>query len=80
MKDEKKLTSDRLIQARAFLDNGVITEEQFIEMTHGQAEPEATDDSQVLGLILDRINKIEQRLIGIESSISLLAHKITIRE
>ena len=80
MKEQKKLTSERLMQAKAFLDNGVITEEQFIEMTHGQVEPESTGDSQVLGMIFDRINKIEQRLIGIESSISLLAQKIQPRE
>ena len=50
MKEQKKLTSERLMQAKAFLDNGVITEEQFIEMTHGQVEPESTGDSQVLGM------------------------------
>ena len=80
MKEQKKLTSERLMQAKTFLDNGVITEEQFIEMTHGQAEPEATEESQVLSMIFDRINKIEQRLTGIESSISLLAQKIQPRE
>ena len=57
MKEQKKLTSERLMQAKAFLDNGVITEEQFIEMTHGQVEPESTGDSQVLGMIFDKMNK-----------------------
>ena len=57
MESQKKLTNERLIQAKAFLDNGVITEEQFVEMTHGQAEPDAADESQVLGTIFDRINK-----------------------
>ena len=59
MESQKKLTNERLIQAKAFLDNGVITEEQFVEMTHGQAEPETADESQVMGMIFDRINKIE---------------------
>ena len=55
MESQKKLTNDRLIQAKAFLDNGVITEAQFVEMTHGQAEPETASESQVLGMIFDRI-------------------------
>ena len=80
MEGNKKLSNERLIQAKAFLDNGVITEEQFVEMTHGQAEPDTADESQFLGIILDRMNKIEQRLIGIESSLSLLAQKIQPRE
>ena len=80
MESQKKLTNDRLIQAKAFLDNGVITEAQFVEMTHGQSEPETASESQVLGMIFDRINKIEQRLLGIESSLSLLAQKIQTRE
>ena len=80
MESQKKLTNERLIQAKAFLDNGVITQEQFIEMPHGQAEPEATDETQVLGRIFDRLTKIEQRLLGIESSLSLLAQKIQSRE
>ena len=80
MESQKKLTNERLIQAKAFLDNGVITEEQFVEMTHGQAEPDASDESQVLGMIFDRINKIEQRLLGIESSIRLLIQNIQPRE
>ena len=80
MKSQKKLTTERLMQAKAFLENGVITEEQFIEMTHGQAEQEVADESQVLGMIFDRINKIEQRLLGIESSVSLLTQNIQPRE
>ena len=80
MESQKKLTNERLIQAKAFLDNGVITEEQFVEMTHGQAEPDASDESQVLGMIFDRIKKIEQRLLGIESSVNVLAQKIQSRE
>ena len=80
MESQKKLTNERLIQAKAFLDNGVITEEQFVEMTHGQAEPDAVDESQVLGMIFDRINKIEQRLLGIESSVRLLTQNVQPRE
>ena len=57
MKSQKKLTTERLMQARAFLDNGVITDEQFVEMTHGQAEPVAGDESQILEMIFERINK-----------------------
>ena len=59
MKSHKKLTTERLMQAKAFLDNGVITR-STIEMTHGQAEPDVAEESQVLGMILIesiRLNK-----------------------
>ena len=64
---QEKLTPDRLMQAKAFLDNGVISKDQFIEMTHGQSDYETNDDSQQLLKIFDKINAIEQHLLKLES-------------
>ena len=75
MTDKKKLTPDRLMQAKAFLDNGVISKDQFIEMTHGQSDYETNDDSQQLLKIFDKINAIEQHLLKLESLISKLDEK-----
>ena len=75
MTDKKKLTPDRLMQAKAFLDNGVISKDQFIEMTHGQSDYETNDDSQQLLKIFDKINAIEQHLLKLESLISKLDRK-----
>ena len=80
MTDKKKLTPDRLMQAKAFLDNGVISKEQFIEMTHGQSDYETNDDSQQLLKIFDKISAIEQHLLKLESLISKLYEKISNHE
>ena len=80
MTDRKKLTPDRLMQAKAFLDNGVISKEQFIEMTHGQSDYETNDDSQQLLKIFDKISAIEQHLLKLESLISKLYEKISNHE
>ena len=77
MTDKKKLTPDRLMQAKAFLDNGVISKDQFIEMTHGQSDYETNDDSQQLLKIFDKINAIEQHLLKLESLISKLDGKVS---
>ena len=77
MTDKKKLTPDRLMQAKAFLDNGVISKDQFIEMTHGQSDYETNDDSQQLLKIFDKINAIEQQLLKLESLISKLDEKVS---
>ena len=77
MTDKKKLTPDRLMQAKAFLDNGVISKDQFIEMTHGQSDYETNDDSQQLLKIFDKINAIEQHLQKLESLISKLDKKVS---
>ena len=80
MTDKKKLTPDRLMQAKAFLDNGVISKEQFIEMTHGQSDYETNDDSQQLLKIFDKISAIEQHLLKLESLISKLYEKVSNHE
>ena len=77
MTDKKKLNPDRLMQAKAFLDNGVISKDQFIEMTHGQSDYETNDDSQQLLKIFDKINAIEQHLLKLESLISKLDEKVS---
>ena len=65
------------MQAKAFLDNGVISKDQFIEMTHGQSDYEVDDDSQQLLKIFDKINAIEQHLLKLESLISKLDEKVS---
>ena len=76
MTDQKKLTRERLMQAKAFLDNGVISQDQFMEMTHGQSDYEVNDDSQQLTKILNKINAIEQHLMKLESLISKLDERL----
>ena len=65
------------MQAKAFLDNGVISKDQFIEMTHGKSDYETNDDSQQLLKIFDKINAIEQHLLKLESLISKLDEKVS---
>ena len=43
MTEKKKLTPERLVQAKAFYENGVINKDQFIEMTHGQSNLETSE-------------------------------------
>ena len=76
MTEQKKLTPERLMQAKAFLDDGVITKDQFIEMTHGQADPQEENESQELNKIFDKINIIEQRLMRIETALGKLTQAI----
>ena len=67
MTDQRKLTPERIIQAKTFLENGVITEDQFIEMTKGESPTETIDESKLLLKILDTMNSIEHRLNKLES-------------
>ena len=67
MTEEKKLPPGRLMQAKAFLDDGVITKEQFLEMTHGQSDLEEIEDSKLLQSIYDTVNSIEKRITRLES-------------
>ena len=76
MTEQKKLTPERLMQAKTFLDDGVITKDQFIEMTHGQADPLEENESQELAKIFDKINTIEQRLMRIETALGKLTQAI----
>ena len=77
MTDKKKLTPERLMQAKAFLENGVISKDQFIEMTHGQSDYETNDDSQQLLKILDKISAVELHLLKLESLILKLDEKVS---
>ena len=76
MTEQKKLTPERLMQAKTFLDDGVITKDQFIEMTHGQADPLEENESQELAKIFDKINTIEQRLMRIETALGKLTQAV----
>ena len=76
MTEQKKLTPERLMQAKTFLDDGVITKDQFIEMTHGQADTLEENESQELAKIFDKINTIEQRLMRIETALEQLTQAI----
>ena len=80
MTEKKKLTPERLMQAKAFYDNGVINKNQFIEMTHGQSDLETSDESDLLPKILDAVNKIEIRLENMEILISELVRANRMQE
>ena len=67
MKDQRKVTPERIMQAKTFLENGVITEDQFIEMTKGESPTETIDESKLLLKILDAMNSIEHRINKLES-------------
>ncbi len=72
MTEKKKLTPERLVQAKAFYENGVINKDQFIEMTHGQSNLETSEKGDLLPNILDSVNKIELRLKNLEILVSEL--------
>ena len=74
MTEQKKLPPGRLMQAKAFLDDGVITKEQFSEMTHGQSDLEEIEDSKLLLSIYDIVNSIEKRITRLESLMFELAN------
>ena len=69
MTDQRKVTPERIMQAKTFLENGVITEDQFLEMTNGKSTTETVDESKLLLKILDNINSIEHRIDKLESLI-----------
>ena len=69
MTDQRKVTPERIMQAKTFLENGVITEDQFLEMTNGKSTTETVDESKLLFKILDTINSIEHRIDKLESLI-----------
>ena len=69
MKDQRKVTPERIMQAKTFLENGVITEDQFLEMTNGKSATETVDESKLLLKILDTVNSIEHRINKLESLI-----------
>ena len=69
MTDQRKVTPERIMQAKTFLENGVITEDQFLEMTSGESTTETVDESKLLLKILDTMNSIEHRIKKLESII-----------
>ena len=69
MTDQRKVTPERIMQAKTFLENGVITEDQFFEMTKGESPTETIDESKLLLKILDTMNSIEHRINKLESLI-----------
>ena len=69
MTDQRKVTPERIMQAKTFLENGVITEDQFLEMTNGKSTTETVDESKLLLKILDTMNSIEHRINKLESLI-----------
>ena len=69
MTDQRKVTPERIMQAKTFLENGVITEDQFLEMTNGESTTETVDESKLLLKILDTMNSIEHRMNKLESLI-----------
>ena len=75
--DQPKLSPERYVQAKTFLDNGVITKEQFLEMTHGQAEPEAESNTHLLIGLQKSINDLDLRLKSMEGMMAQLAEFIT---
>ena len=69
MTDQRKVTPERIMQAKTFLENGVINEDQFLEMTNGKSTTETVDESKLLLKILDTVNSIEHRINKLESLI-----------
>ncbi len=57
------------MQAKIFLENGVITEDQFLEMTNGESPIETIDESELLLKIFSTVNSIEHRINKLESLI-----------
>ena len=66
MTDQKKVTPERIMQAKTFLENGVITEDQFFEMTNGESPIETIDESKLLLKIFSTVNSIEHRINKLE--------------
>ena len=69
MTDQRKVTPERIMQAKTFLENGVITEDQYLEMTNGESTTDTVDESKLLLKILDTMNSIENRINKLESMI-----------
>ena len=60
------------MQAKTFLENGVISKEEFLEMTSGYTETEADSSSQMLANIQKIVNSMELRLKRLEGMIQVL--------
>ncbi|QNI95260.1 hypothetical protein SynA15127_02193 [Synechococcus sp. A15-127] len=60
------------MQAKTFLENGVISKQQFLEMTSGYTEIEEDSSSQMLANIQKIVNDMEFRLKRLEQMIQIL--------
>ncbi|WP_186484012.1 hypothetical protein [Synechococcus sp. A15-127] len=71
-RDSKRITPERYMQAKTFLENGVISKQQFLEMTSGYTEIEEDSSSQMLANIQKIVNDMEFRLKRLEQMIQIL--------
>ena len=71
-RDSKRMTPERYMQAKTFLENGVISKEEFLEMTSGYTEIEEDSSSQMLANIQKIVNDMEFRLKRLEQMIQIL--------
>ena len=71
-RDSKRMTPERYMQAKTFLENGVISKEEFLEMTSGYTEIEEDSSSQMLASIQKIVNNMELRLKRLEQMIQIL--------
>ena len=69
VKGHPNLAPERYVQAKTFLDNGVISKEQFLEMTRGQANLEEENES-ILANMQTTIQEIDARLRRMEIMIT----------
>ena len=60
------------MQAKTFLDNGVITKEEFLEMTNGYSEMEEDSSSQILANIQKIVSNMDLRLKRLEDMIQIV--------
>ena len=79
-KDQPKLNPDRYMQAKTFLENGVITKEQFLEMTHGQADLEEACDADSLAALQKSIAEIDQRQRRMEIMLAQIKELLSAKE
>ena len=79
-KDQPKLNPDRYMQAKTFLENGVITKEQFLEMTHGQADLEEACDADSLAALQKSIAEIDQRQRRMEIMLAQMKELLSAKE
>ena len=79
-KAQPKLNPDRYMQAKTFLNNGVITKEQFLEMTHGQANLAEDNDADSLANLQKSIAEIDQRLRRMEIMLARITEILSANE
>ena len=75
--DQSKRSKDRYIQAKTFYDNGVISQEQFLEMTKGLENPENESEATILKGIKQTLHTMDQRLNRLETMIARITEMIS---